>query len=564
MFKLIHSFQYLNLDNKFKIINNYIVDEYNNKILGLNNIPTDTSLYSININKLLLKKKSNRTNLINNELNIIDETNICINIEVDYNKLVEAIYSMSIIPDHKLFFYLLRKNYNRNIICDLSLNKLNIISNINNLSPIIFSKNIIKIQDIYIDIELERFYLSLEEFNPQIMGNIIVSNPCGKIRDTFINSGNKICVITQDINNIKWMKSNYILINKNNFYKINYKELQIANIIIIDQNLFTSKKYINEWTNYMNNGQSLKESYRTLELYFNRNNNIKTNLMFHLLKYDILILDSCLIQKEIINCFKFTYIYYITEKYNIIYDDIQIILDSLFDLKINKLNSNYIRDGIYFERPQNNNLKLINANIKIKNTYNLDMVKINEKILFNSLELNVYPYRIKINKKIGIVECPICLETNDNIGGLNNCNHLFCLDCIMKLKSSTCPLCRGEYNYVYKILKSHKQLSTRLLYISTIKNGLIISKYEKSIENLANFYDDLNIINNVVDKDFLKNHQKYKQGNYLMTYNNYNILNNKKLCFKKVYLLEYLTDTDIFFKNILQSINAKNIVVINN
>lgn len=43
-------------------------------------------------------------------------------------------------------------------------------------------------------------------------------------------------------------------------------------------------------------------------------------------------------------------------------------------------------------------------------------------------------------------ECPICLsDLNDVFKIKTSCNHIFCLQCFVKLKDFLCPLCRIDF-----------------------------------------------------------------------------------------------------------------------
>tara|TARA_B110000858_G_scaffold174167_1_gene206520 strand:+ start:366 stop:737 length:372 start_codon:yes stop_codon:yes gene_type:complete len=44
--------------------------------------------------------------------------------------------------------------------------------------------------------------------------------------------------------------------------------------------------------------------------------------------------------------------------------------------------------------------------------------------------------------------CAICLNYIKEIGKINSCKHLFCINCITEWgkKNNTCPCCRGKFN----------------------------------------------------------------------------------------------------------------------
>lgn len=564
MLKLIHSFQYLDLqiNCKYKIVDNYIKDDKNTIVLGLHDIPSDTNLYKIGFSKLLIKKKSIKNPILNTKFNIKDDINICIYVDIYFDKLMQYIYNCIKIPDHELFFKLLKNNINRfNKLTHID--KLNIITtNHDNIMPIFFNDSIIKYNSIYIDIKNERFYINKKELmdnNKLLMGNIIITNPTGKVRKQIIDHNNKMCIITKSYNIEKWNKKNSIVINKKNFIDIDPQAIKNANIVIINQDLLYSKKYINEWK--CNPTCSMEIYYKTLQIYYNRNNNMKSRLLLHLLNYNLLIIDDCLVSSDLLKLFNYKKIYYITSNYNLSISSLQSVLLTLFNIKINRLNYDYISNGIYFDTIKTNfKYKFTKANIK--NSIGLNEVEnINDIILYNSLELNINPIQIKIDKHpLKIFECSICYDNcSKNIGCFDSCLHKFCITCIDKLEQQTCPLCRTPFHKVYKLYPNTKHLSNRLNYLLSIKNGLIISKYEITINNLVSFYNNLNIRFNKVDGTF----EKFNNNNILMSYNNYFLL-NKDYKYKKVYILEELNDNDLYYKNILDLLNCKTITIINN
>lgn len=44
-----------------------------------------------------------------------------------------------------------------------------------------------------------------------------------------------------------------------------------------------------------------------------------------------------------------------------------------------------------------------------------------------------------------MVECPICLNDIAGLRVTTPCSHTFCIDCVLRLHSDTCPMCRAPF-----------------------------------------------------------------------------------------------------------------------
>lgn len=573
MIKLIHSYQYLNF-GKYKNISindGYIVDSKKNKLVGIHGLPKNEELYNSSVSKLLVKKKSLTSKLLYKR-NISNETNLCIYVNINYNKLYNYIKNGDIIPEQDLFFRLLRRNFKKNIDKNLKVSyfcrqieKQDIYKTFDEIESCfnILNENIIKFKDLYIDIKLERIYFNIEELKQHISinyGNILISNPCGIIRNIIDNSSKKTCVICKQENIKRWSNTDHFIIDKNNLNNINCN----SNIIIIPSNLLSSIKYKNLWSNYINNNQTIKDVYKTLQLNYNRNNKIKTSLLFHLLNYDKLILDDCIIDKELLECFNYKILLYLTDDINMVVSDLYEILNKVFNISMGALNFNQIKDGILMEKIEMSKIN-INYNYTNLNCYNkrflLDNIDINKQNLYNSLELNINPTKIIIDNVNTQDKCSICLDKiqNNNIGTLP-CKHLFCHSCLLNLSNTSdkCPMCRSKFDKVVKIIKSPSALSKKLEFLYNLKNCIIFSKYEESIKNLSHFYNDVNKDHSVLNG---KNAIFKNDCIYLTLFKNYNSIKN--IHNKKIYILEMLNNDDIYFKCILKKLNIKNVTIIN-
>ncbi len=77
-------------------------------------------------------------------------------------------------------------------------------------------------------------------------------------------------------------------------------------------------------------------------------------------------------------------------------------------------------------------------------------------------------------------ECPICL--NDcSIRSYLRCGHFFHKDCLDQWfeNKNTCPICRGEANYIIQIHPVNRQLSTQDILPSPNSLGLLTRQIER-------------------------------------------------------------------------------------
>ena len=214
-FPLQHSRYIVNTDNIYKLSNdnNHILDENGQKIFNLFDIPTNSDLF-----RIVLEKNINTLQIIVN-----------VNIELLYNYIKMGVH----IPSRNIFFYLLQKNkinqhlitniidiINTPIINTLSKNVIHYSNNLNidlynyqiknnewmlNLenNPVThnyISNNILKINNLFIDIEKERFLLDYKYKTLQINGGALIDSPgLGKchLPNTNIFINNKIITSEQ-------------------------------------------------------------------------------------------------------------------------------------------------------------------------------------------------------------------------------------------------------------------------------------------------------------------------------------------------------------------------------
>jgi hypothetical protein len=89
---------------------------------------------------------------------------------------------------------------------------------------------------------------------------------------------------------------------------------------------------------------------------------------------------------------------------------------------------------------------------------------------------------IKLNNLLNKVTktnttCPICINNINNIC-ITECNHIFCIDCILNWlsKKNTCPLCRTEINIEKLLIDIDKNIQKINILIERIKELLKLNK----------------------------------------------------------------------------------------
>ena len=158
-------------------------------------------------------------------------------------------------------------------------------------------------------------------------------------------------------------------------------------------------------------------------------------------------------------CFNYNSIFYLTENIKLNVGDLHTITQKLFNVNIDSQSFNHIKESLIMEKidinPVSLNIKHVNIDC-FAERFKEDNLSPNDRILYNSLELNVYPCNFKIVPLIKSDDnCSICLDKieNDNIGKLD-CVHTFCYSCLIKLNNShnKCPMCRNDYNNITNAL----------------------------------------------------------------------------------------------------------------
>ena len=435
---IIHSYQFLDTP-KFKLSKNKnnIINENNEKIIGLLNIPNTPKLFSVNIKKIKNKKKFN----------------IIISIEID-EKLKYLIKYNKNIPEKKKLLVLIKKNntinpnqsykYNIKTINYLFLesvlkkklhffkhNMLNfydIIINFNNSN--MFLKNNLS-KEIYLDMFSFNIIFTkhlINIFNLDIFKKetpVLVITEQEHIKHIkFFLKEKRVLVIRDKKDKIDDIKNyDYIIINNSNDIKINEKWKYVIYIFVKK----ISKNYECENNLFIiNNIDFVDECYRSV---------FKDTLIYNYKK----IMNKCIFKIKG-NC--------ITEKFDI-------------DNRI----TNYI---------SNNEILLYNI---------IEEGISNYKLVNNIIFKNKFP-RI-YNKFSSHKECNICFRPiNETNMSFLECGHYYCTDClnINSKINSKCPECRTNYSYYYKLNYSNK---VRFLQNLNYTNIIIVSENQKILKLLS-------------------------------------------------------------------------------
>jgi hypothetical protein len=599
----IHSYQYvpnsilkhIDLFCDKSLSEYYIINKKTSeKIIGLKNIPMDTSgIYKVFLSKLLNKKKSfSRTK----HFASCNQINICIYVEIDFDKLYKYIKTYKTIPSRDNFFLLLKRNFLSEVNQDYSLTLTNInnfkLSNYNNKNSN-FDPNIFIYKDMFFDYINCRFFLDENEYNLfqrkpnlptkkdylfyisdfDINGKLELLNKL-KEKTLIICSQKKIQYW------IKEQKGPYSVIDRLPFKK----EVLNNKVIIIPSNLFYSSKYKNFFKSsisvssadlYLN--ESIYNDFLLELISYNRDPiNYESNILLHLLRWENIVLDIDLSNlKEnkflnemikLLNCNLFIY-YFENKKTKMSFDDIRKMLNQILNINITYLNNYLIykyQDHIFYNKSnkkynQNVDIKLkelILGEKQIKFLKSLDLNNQIKYICFPNI-LKLERFKLIKNGDLSHENCSICLEPikKSNLG-VTSCNHTFCYSCIKRnLQNSLhCPNCRKKLsvNDIFHGINcasfTYLNGNNKLRDILNKTYDLILTKYETNKQILSTFLSD-HEINNTIIGEGIQN----KEDILIDDYENIENIENFK-SIRNVLILEPLYSNDKYYKHKLRNI----------
>lgn len=128
-------------------------------------------------------------------------------------------------------------------------------------------------------------------------------------------------------------------------------------------------------------------------------------------------------------------------------------LEELLEERI-KLNEEMDKniDILMKDKYSNNDINIIkNLEIKFDEHFNRQRAKRLKPKCIDSTNNSLCEYN---NCKLD--ECCICYDDTNNFTMKTSCNHSICLECILKLKTTTCPMCRQEFPKEIKELLSDR------------------------------------------------------------------------------------------------------------
>ena len=597
----IHSYQYvpnnilkhIDLFCDKKSSEYYIVNKKTSeKIIGLKNIPIDSNgIYKVFLSKLLNKKKSfSRVK----QFASCNQINICIYVEIDFEKLYKYIKTLKSIPSSDHFFLLLKRNFLSEVNQEYSVTLENTknfkISDNRNPN---FDPNIFIYKELFFDYVNYRFFLDRNEYNLfQRKQNLPSKNDyIFYISDFDVNGKqdltcalkNKTLIICSQKKIKSWekeLKKSYGVIDRVPFKK----EILNNQTLIIPSNLFYSSKYKNFFKSSASVSsfdiclnESIYNEFLLELISYNRDpENYESNILLHLIKWHNIVLDIDLVTlKEnkflnemikLFSCDLFIY-YHENKKTQISFDDIKKMLNFILNINIVYLNNHLLfkyQEHIFYNKSgkkYSNNIDIKYKDLVLgeKQTKFLKGLEFNNQLKYicfpNILKLE----RFKIIKKPSLIEgnCSICLEPikKSNMG-VTNCNHTFCYSCIKRnLQNSLhCPNCRKKLsvNDIYRGINcssfTYLNGNNKVRDILNKNYDLILTKYDTNKQILSTFLSDHQINNSIIGEGV-----QYDDDILIDDYENIESIENFKRI-KNILILEPLYSNDKYYKHQLHSI----------
>jgi hypothetical protein len=430
--QLFHSYNYVN--GTFRQHNKDIYNEHDKLLFSLLNIPNNSDLYTIKIQRILKKKSFS---LKKNNNSYYTKHNLKIFLVINYLKLNNYITNNLEIPNFRLLYniilnniYINKNEYVHNLICfNKSFNK----KILNKKNTIINNFNFYDLGDLKLDI-LNRQIINKKKFllkNYIVNGKIIFYDIFIKLIDEFIGL---------NLKNIIFICNETQLSNFNNFNKFN-------NVSI---NLTTSTDHIKNkvWDNIV-----------LLDLSININDLNYINLYVCINKiYNIKIIELLDIYNQYFNInFKK---YVITSK--LVYNILECIVFRNYAYKVFKLNS---------------------VNIIENSSLNLNNFKIINKEIVNTLCNICFNSNINIKTICDHYFCNNCIEK------LLTKNKMCCPHCRAELNMKDLSYLMEFKN---DIITNKINISNKIKYLirkSSKSNILILSNNDKTIKYLKTIYN---------------------------------------------------------------------------
>jgi len=602
----LHSYQYIPNTNNISINNDVLIDNSGKRIMGLKNIPKASNIYKIELDIIYPKKKSLKYNLVRLS-NIRNETNLKIMIKVNVSLLENKVLNGEYIPYRAELFKLIRRNIRNYINYNENVNNYINIQNFNNLIPtnVEFNRcklynfqlelynwvlerengtfikclntNIIKINNLYVDCDLERFYNKKHENmenNIFVKGGIILNDSCSltraslsylisniynikkfNIKDGYLETNASLVICPNNLCD-KWScnftntgKKCIVITNKTHLEKYTYNDIVNSDIVIISINILTNAYYLKNWEEYQSNGQNINDAFETILYEKIRNPNLKimNNIIFQLFNWKRIIYDEInsytknKIIFQMLNIFNTT-TKWVLENYNMTINTLINCYKILTNTKIEfnleilyKFSTLSIRTKINLKKIiKYEDIRLTFSNIekkfypliKNKNAFcslPLNFIKINNKY-YNKLPKNS---KIKNNVDLMLKQkdiCSICLQTLSKKDiGITDCNHVFCYTCLYNssLHVNTCPNCRSnlsfyKLNFTKSVNHYCSKIDKLVKILDNIPKTLIVSQYDDTISNIYKILLEKNKNVSIYNSKYNYKFNKVKKGYLLL------------------------------------------------
>jgi hypothetical protein len=461
--ELFHSYNYVN--GKFRQYNKDIFDKNNKLLFSLLNIPNNSDLYTIKIQRILKKKSFS---LKKNNNSYYTKHNLKIFLVINYNKLNNYISNNLEIPNFRLLYniilnniYINQNEYVHNLICfNKSFNK----KMLNRNNTIINNFNFYDLGDLKLDI-LNKQIINNKKFILKkyiVNGKVIFYDIFRKLIDEFIslNLKNTIFICNEkQLTNIKNLN-----IKLETSITNNIKNEVWDNIVLLDPNI---------------NITELKCS--NLYVCFNQIHNIK-------------IIELLDIYKHFFNInFKK---YFITSK--LVYNILECIVFRNYAYKLFKLNT---------------------INSVENDSLNLNKFEISNKQIVNTLCNICFSTNINIKTDCNHYFCNNCIEKL-----LNKNKKMACPHCRAELNMKNLSYLMESKN---DIITPKINISNKIKYLikkSSKSNFLILSNNDKTLKYLNTIYNFMDLetdnIHNINDNYNCNNKNIY----FLEDMSNYNLI----------------------------------------
>jgi hypothetical protein len=521
-------------------------------ILGFNSKSIKDYNFNDIINVPLLIHKNYELYKI--ELKIYNN-NLIVYLYVNYNKLLEIIKKNLIVPFRNELFEIIKLNSKRFKMNEKNFNEIqkyifNPLKNSNNVEfyPAL-SNNIIKLNNIIIDVDKQQFHLGnkykdycFQELNTYLM--IDIPNNLHNLIINYSYHNDKILIIYNSNKDLEFLKKskidpNYIDINLNNYNNITYNKILNTKTIFISTKLIRSKKYWKEYMNFhsIENLDYAHDNFRNCLNCYAKNNSVLYNVEFF--KFDkiffINFFNNSNIKHTLLNFFtnklNFKKKYFIENSFNIDfnYNYYCSINKYIFKKEIINdigLNLKFLIDNTVFYK--NIPIPGINNYIKLKpKKYDNPYFKYNNLFLFEYIlsPKNIkYSIKFSSNTSSKIHNCPITYENSlDNIFIETSCNHFFSFKGLVNhlSYSNKCPLCSknisntelnifGKLDHIYKLLLGDiNNFNNSYIIVDNNEDSAILNN---RVQKLSKLLNKLNI-RYLTCSDMIKDNKSIKKKN---------------------------------------------------